>query len=169
MKSLLAYWTWQSYAQPRRYVNTFSAIFWICINGYYMMFNPPLLLCIWDKVFKSGPSKICGRQPLKNLKGYGLLKQYMWLLLSSFQYCITNFSNHFFKKKKKCSENFLLYQAQPWKWWPSKAGQKIKGYVELIVIIFWIKAFLKTFFHRSLISWLLDYKIFKTMSFKKGF
>ena len=24
---------------------------------------------IWDKAFKSGPSKICGRQPLKNLKG----------------------------------------------------------------------------------------------------
>ena len=30
---------------------------------------------IWDKVFKNGPSKICGRQPLKNLKGYGLPKQ----------------------------------------------------------------------------------------------
>ena len=29
----------------------------------------------WDKVFKSGRSKFCGRQPLKNLKGYGLLKQ----------------------------------------------------------------------------------------------
>ena len=29
----------------------------------------------WDKVFKNGPSKICGRQPLKKLKGYGLLKQ----------------------------------------------------------------------------------------------
>ena len=28
---------------------------------------------IWDKVFKNGPSKICGTQPLKNLKGYGLL------------------------------------------------------------------------------------------------
>ena len=27
----------------------------------------------WDKVFKNGPSKICERQPLKNLKGYGLL------------------------------------------------------------------------------------------------
>ena len=26
----------------------------------------------WDKVFKNGPSKICGRQPLKNLKEYGL-------------------------------------------------------------------------------------------------
>ena len=28
-----------------------------------------------NKVFKNGPSKICGRQPLNNLKGYGLLKQ----------------------------------------------------------------------------------------------
>ena len=36
-----------------------------------------MLMMIWDKVFKSGPSKICGRQPLKNLKGYGLLKQGM--------------------------------------------------------------------------------------------
>ena len=26
-------------------------------------------------MFKSEPSKICGRQPLKNLKRYGLLKQ----------------------------------------------------------------------------------------------
>ena len=30
---------------------------------------------MWDKVFKSGLSKLCGRQPLKNLKGNGLLKQ----------------------------------------------------------------------------------------------
>ena len=29
----------------------------------------------WGKVFKNGPSEICGRQPLKNLKWYGLLKQ----------------------------------------------------------------------------------------------
>ena len=29
---------------------------------------------IWDKVFKNEPSKIYGRQTLKNLKGYGLLK-----------------------------------------------------------------------------------------------
>ena len=27
-----------------------------------------------DKVFKNGPSKTCGRQPLKNLKWYGLPK-----------------------------------------------------------------------------------------------
>ena len=30
---------------------------------------------IWDKVFKNGPSKICGRQPLKNLKEYDLLSR----------------------------------------------------------------------------------------------
>ena len=29
---------------------------------------------ICDKVSKNGPSKICGKQPLKNLKGYYLLK-----------------------------------------------------------------------------------------------
>ena len=28
----------------------------------------------WDKVFKNGPSKICGRHSLKDLKGNGLLK-----------------------------------------------------------------------------------------------
>ena len=28
----------------------------------------------WDKVFKDGTSKICGRQPLKNLNGYGLFE-----------------------------------------------------------------------------------------------
>ena len=32
------------------------------------------LINIWDQVFKSGPSKIFGRQPLGNLKGYGQLK-----------------------------------------------------------------------------------------------
>ena len=29
----------------------------------------------WDKVFKNRPRKICGKQTLKDLKGYGLLKQ----------------------------------------------------------------------------------------------
>ena len=28
----------------------------------------------WDKVFKNGPGKICGRQPLKNLKWHDLIK-----------------------------------------------------------------------------------------------
>ena len=29
-------------------------------------------MIIRDKVFKNGPIKICGRQPLKKLKGYDL-------------------------------------------------------------------------------------------------
>ena len=29
----------------------------------------------WGKVFKNGPSKICGRPALKDMKGYCLLKQ----------------------------------------------------------------------------------------------
>ena len=31
-------------------------------------------MSIWDKVFKNGPSNICGTQALKNLKEYGLLQ-----------------------------------------------------------------------------------------------
>ena len=34
-----------------------------------------LMICIWVKVLKNGPSKIYKRQPLKNLKGYSLPKQ----------------------------------------------------------------------------------------------
>ena len=30
-------------------------------------------IIIWDKVFKNRLNKFCGRQPLKNFKGYGLL------------------------------------------------------------------------------------------------
>ena len=41
---------------------------------------------IWDKVFKNGPSKICERQPLKNLKGYGRLSStnFVWSILEYF-------------------------------------------------------------------------------------
>ena len=33
-----------------------------------------MITYIWAKVFKNGSSKICGRQPFKNLKWYGLLQ-----------------------------------------------------------------------------------------------
>ena len=32
----------------------------------------------WNKLFKNGPSKICRRQPLKNLKGYGPVTNFPW-------------------------------------------------------------------------------------------
>ena len=33
-----------------------------------------MLMDTWEKVFKKGPREICGAQPLKNLKRYGLPK-----------------------------------------------------------------------------------------------
>ena len=54
----------------------------ICFN-FELIFNNMHLYSIHiftytyvrDKVFKNGPRKICGRQLLKNLKGYGLLSR----------------------------------------------------------------------------------------------
>ena len=38
--------------------------------------NGPILnINIWDKVFENGPSEIYGRNPLKSLKCYSMLKQ----------------------------------------------------------------------------------------------
>ena len=42
----------------------------------------------WNKVFKNGPSKICGMQPLKMLKWYGLLKRIISLHFKLFKACI---------------------------------------------------------------------------------
>ena len=58
----------------------FSMLMLVELNGWF----------IWDKVFKNEPSKICGRQPLQNLKGYGLFKQrlsstnFIWSILEYF-------------------------------------------------------------------------------------
>ena len=55
----------QCFFQIQRYI--FFRIHWDCFGQYSIRF--------WDKVFKNGPNKICGRQPLKNLKWYGLPRQ----------------------------------------------------------------------------------------------
>ena len=39
-------------------------------------FSEKWVKTLWDEVFKSEPSKICGRQPLKNLRWYGLLSYF---------------------------------------------------------------------------------------------
>ena len=44
------------------------------------------LVCISNKVLNNGPSKICGRQPLKNLTGYGLLLVHSWLLCPIYRF-----------------------------------------------------------------------------------
>ena len=43
-------------------------------NTCYILLAPYKMI-IWNKVFKNGPSKICGRQHLKKLKLCGLFKQ----------------------------------------------------------------------------------------------
>ena len=73
---------------------------------------------IWDKVFKNGPSKICGRQPFKHLKGYGLLKQTLILQIfkrppstnftwSILEYFVQTLSLQFFKRLS--STNFTWF------------------------------------------------------------
>ena len=49
---------------------------------------------LWDKVFKNGPSEIRGRQPLKKLKRYGLLRQ--------------TISQYHFKCFKGCLQEIVL-------------------------------------------------------------
>ena len=49
-----------------------------CETNYRAVIDPFFKIQLrykWDKVFKNGPNKICGRQPVKNLKGHALLKQ----------------------------------------------------------------------------------------------
>ena len=48
---------------------------------------------IWVKVFKNRPSKICGREPLKNLNWCGLLRQSISLQMSFYLlFCMDPFS-----------------------------------------------------------------------------
>ena len=55
----------------------------------------------WVKVFKNGPSKICGRQLLKNLKFFkGYLPQ---ILLGPFVNTLTQMSGKFPEKTQKKS------------------------------------------------------------------
>ena len=49
---------------------------------------------IWAKVFNNGPAKICGRQPLKNLKWYGLPKTIIsWNFLKWFLEIVYNYAS----------------------------------------------------------------------------
>ena len=69
----------------------------------------------WGKVFKNGPSTFCGKQPLKNWKGYGLLKQKDMVCLSR------PYTLDFFQRM-----SFLIFT------W------SILEYFVSIVIVFWL-------------------------------
>ena len=48
-----------------------------CFNSLNLFIKITRTIIKWDKVFKNGPSKICGRQRLKNLKGHGQLLSHL--------------------------------------------------------------------------------------------
>ena len=51
----------------------------------------PFARIIWDKKFKNGRIKIYGRQPLKNVKGYGLLYALNFLKAEFHKFYLLNF------------------------------------------------------------------------------
>ena len=69
-----------------------------------------ILLDIWNKVFKSGVSKFCGRQPLEKFKRYGLFKQTISLEIFKISYGRILQINVFRRPPKTWNTNFYLMQ-----------------------------------------------------------
>ena len=71
---------------------------------------------IWSKIFKNWPSKVCGRQPLKNLKWYGLSDEWYFSLYILWKFCSTfleismvswtAFFSFFFNKHNLLTQSF---------------------------------------------------------------
>ena len=78
-------------------------VVWILLKCWFVSYNLFYVFIfnvtnIWIKVFKNAPSKICGRQPLKNFKWYGLLSCIPQILLGPF----LNTFNHMKLKSYIC-------------------------------------------------------------------
>ena len=56
-------------------INGVALVLLLLTLNKYIQTGNYLSRTLYENVFKNGPSKICGRQPFKNLKGYGLRKQ----------------------------------------------------------------------------------------------
>ena len=80
------------------------------INTKIGMFNESIQEKYLRKVFKNGPSKIWGKQPLKNLKGYGLPKPCPSYPFKFFKGCLPQvlLGSHPFKRFKGCLPQTLL-------------------------------------------------------------
>ena len=62
---------------------------------------------IWVKLFKNEPSKNCGRQPLKNLKWYGLPKQTIDIIDIPDKVFLFNLNKQRNKKSPKFKNNYF--------------------------------------------------------------
>ena len=68
----------------------------------------------WNKVFKNGPSKTCGRQPLKNLKWYGLYHfkfykgRFRQILLGPFLNTLSQIKSRSFSAGNKINEILII-------------------------------------------------------------
>ena len=63
------------------------------------MFQHSLQKYIWDKVSKNGPSKICGRKPLKNFKSFLSSTNFTWSIL---EYLVSYVSlDHSLRKRQR--------------------------------------------------------------------
>ena len=62
---------------------------------------------IWDKVFKNGPSKICGKQPFERLS----YTNFTWSILEYFvPYCFMHIRDAIKRKSAKMKDKELPYQ-----------------------------------------------------------
>ena len=104
---------------------------WLKKILWFLAFRAKQWRNIWNKVFRNGRSKICGRQPLKNLKWYGPY------LFKFFKGCLTqvllgpfwNTLSHIWLCKKlranSQKQNYILREWQEestnqellWKFW----------------------------------------------------
>ena len=105
---------------------------------------------IWDKVLKSEPSKICGNQPFKNLKGYGQLnavfhKFYLvhsWILcpICRLKYFIKARLKEKYRKAKKTHTLGKEFESESKKmmggeeWSTNYAFNSIFSYISIFII-----------------------------------
>ena len=82
------------------FYRTFQVFSWILYSKILQIFM--FVPDIWNKVFHNGSSKICGRQPLKNLREYSLLQ----LVYSA---CVPNSCCTYVIRKFRSGRSELLY------------------------------------------------------------
>ena len=92
--------------------------FWASERTTSFHYQMPSHLCIWVKVFKNGPSKICGRQSSTN---------FTWSIPEYLDPSVTLAANIYLQQLYSACSNFLWCLLQfPFQYWFYKESQKGK-------------------------------------------